>query len=177
MSGRMSDAQARLNLASLRNKTSPPLHWRTSFFADDTLVICSCGKHAEECMSSIEDCGREYGLQIRWGKVQLVDVCTEQALEAPRGAPLTHTESMVDLGSTLHASGKYCTEVARRIGCATADFRTVSAVWKHASISKTRKFEIVDAIIISESRYSTASARPAKRDLRKLDGFQWPFHG
>ena len=113
-------------------------------FADDTLVIGGCGGHVEEYMSSIEECGRECGLQIHWGKVQLVGVFTEQALKTPGGAALTPTESMVYLGSTLHASGKYCTEIARKIECATADSRILSAVWKHAPISKTRKLQTFD---------------------------------
>ena len=53
--------------------------------ADDTVILGVTGQHVEEYMASIEAHGKEYGLQIHWGKVQLVTVCGDQALHTPDG--------------------------------------------------------------------------------------------
>ena len=108
----------------------------------------------------------------RLGKVQLVSVCTDQALHSPDGTQSIPKEAIVYLGSTLHGNGKFVPEVARKIGAATADFNALTRVWRHAAISKSRKLQIFDAVIMSKLRYSVASACLLKRDLRRLDGFQ-----
>ena len=78
---------------------------------------------------------------------------------------------MVYLGGTLHSNGKFGAELARKLGIATADFKTLSTICKHTQLTTTRKLAIFDAIVVSRLRYATASAWLSKGDLRKLDGF------
>ena len=41
-------------------------------FADDTLLISRRGAHLEEYMRVVEEKGKDYGLQMHWGKVALI---------------------------------------------------------------------------------------------------------
>ena len=141
-------------------------------FADDTLLISTSGQHIEEYMAAVTECGSHYGLQIHWDKVYYVPVCTQQQVRNPSGEPILPQESMVYLGSTIHSSGKFGCEVGRKIGKATAAFRSLQTVWKHASISQKRKLQLFESLVQSQLRYAVASAWLLKADLRRLDGFQ-----
>jgi len=165
----MSDAQACLSSKARLDLAKGALE--DILFADDTLVIGSCGSHVEEYMAAIEKQGHEYGLQVHWGKTQLVTACIQQQLTCPNGQPLPNSQSMIYLGSTIHSNGKFSSEVARKLGIAAADFRALNVVWKHAALAKARKLAIFDAVVVSRLRYSTASAWLSKGDLRRLDGF------
>ena len=140
-------------------------------FADDTLLISCSGSHLQEYMAAVEKCGADYGLQIHWGKVHLVPVGSEQDIHGPAGQEIPPQESMVYLGSSIHAGGKSSSEVARKIGCATAEFNSLEVVWKRSSMSTRRKLQLLDACILSKLRYGIASAWLLKADLRRLDGF------
>ena len=141
-------------------------------FADDTLLISNCGRHMEEYMNAVMETGAEYGLQIHWGKVQLVQVCTDQPVHAHNGDRIKAQESMLYLGSTIHGNGRFGCEVGRKIGAAAGDFKALQRVWKHAAISRDRKLQLYDSLIQSKLRYAVASAWLLKADLRRLDGFQ-----
>ena len=145
--------------------------WDDVLFADDTLVIGSCGLHVEEYMGAIEGCGREYGLQVHWGKIQVVPICSGESLSAPGGQQLENSQSLMYLGSAISSDGRYGTELARKIGAAFADLACLSAMWRHSAIPAARKMSIFDAVIVSKLRYSAASAWLSKGCLRKLDGF------
>jgi hypothetical protein len=54
-------------------------------FADDALLISRHGKHIEEYMAAVEQKGLDYGLQVHWGKIHLVRVCSAEAVKAPSG--------------------------------------------------------------------------------------------
>ena len=123
-------------------------------------------------MTAVTGCGSHYGLQVHWGKVHYVPVCTRQAVRAPDGQLIPPQDSMMYLGATIHGSGRFGCEVARKIGSARADFRTLQTVWNHASVSRHRKVQLFDSLIQSKLRNATASAWLLKADLRRLDGFQ-----
>ena len=122
--------------------------------------------------NSVTKCGEQYGLQVHWGKVHLVPVCTDQSVTNLDGVQIAPQESLVYLGATIHANGKFGCEVARKIGAATATFKTLELVWKHASISTNRKLRLFDSLIQSRLRYAVASAWLLKSDLRRMNGFQ-----
>ena len=143
-----------------------------TLFADDTLLIGRCGEHIEEYMAQVELKGRDYGLQVHWGKVCLVKVCADSPIHGPSGQVLEAKDSMLYLGSTIHANGKFGCEVSRKIGAASAEFKLLHRVWKNASIPKRRKLQIFDAMILSKLRYALSSSWLVKADLRRLDGFE-----
>ena len=169
MSALMTDAQAQLSTCSQAALSNGYLE--DILYADDTLIIGRVGAHVKEYMKAIEQCGHECGLKIHWGKVQLVKVRTNEELTGPDGQILSDKQSMIYLGSTVHADGRFRADVGRKLGAATADFQALVAVWKNAGISSFRKLEIFDAVVVSKLLYSTSSAWLTKGDLRKLDGF------
>jgi hypothetical protein len=65
-----------------------------TLFADDTLLIGRCGEHIEEYMAQVELKGRDYGLQVHWGKVCLVKVCADSPIHGPSGQVLEAKDSM-----------------------------------------------------------------------------------
>jgi hypothetical protein len=54
-------------------------------FADDTLLVGSCGQYVEEYMAAIEKVGFDYGLQIHWGKVNLLAIGICAKVRSPTG--------------------------------------------------------------------------------------------
>ena len=56
-----------------------------TLFADDTVLIARCGEPIEEYMAQFQFKGKDYGLQVHWGEVCLVKVCTNPAVHGPFG--------------------------------------------------------------------------------------------
>ena len=101
-----------------------------ALFADDTLLISSAGTHLEEYMAAVEKKGGDYGLQMHWGKVCLIRVGADTPVHKPRGEHIPAKPSMLYLGSTVHANGKFGCEVSRKIGAASGEFKFLDRVWK-----------------------------------------------
>ena len=139
-------------------------------YADDTLILGSTANHVGEYMQVIEARGRKDGLQIHWGKVELVRVCTRQPLYLPDGTAFEAKECMVYLGSTL-PSGRSVTEISRRIGQAASKFKLLSTVWKNAAVSLKRKLAVFNSVVLSRLTYALSSAWLLQADLRRLNGF------
>ena len=78
---------------------------------------------------------------------------------------------MLYLGATVNADGKFGTELSRRIGMATAEFKQLRALWKNSSVTAARKLTVFDAVVTSKLLYAVASAWLTKGDRRRLDGF------
>jgi hypothetical protein len=169
MSVLMTDAQNSLSAAAKSEIAKGTLE--DVLFADDTLVIGKSSEHVEEYMAAVERCGQEYGLSIHWGKVHFLAVPSDHNLKAPDGRTLPCHQSILYLGCTIHRTGKFTVEVTRKIGTATADFKTLNSVWKHAALSNARKLNIFEAVIVSRLLCCIASSWLSKGDLRKLDGF------
>ena len=165
----MEDARALLS-AELRQAISAG-NLEEVLYADDTLVIGACGKHVQEYMAKIEACGHHYGLQIHWGKVQVLAVCTDESVQDPSGNRIQPSNSMLYLGAAVHSNGRASTEMGRRIGAAAKDFKQLSAVRKHASLNLHRKLELFESMVLSKLGYAMASLWLTKSDLRRLDGF------
>jgi hypothetical protein len=119
-------------------------------FADDTLLISRVGEHLEEYMKAVEKHGKDYGLQVHWGKVHLMAVKSNQRLRAPNGSHLHPTASMVYLGSTVHEDGKFGCEVSRKIGAAGATFRSFCEVLRSTNLPMSQKLHIFDATVTQE---------------------------
>ena len=166
----MTDARATLSGAATAACDRDELE--DTLFADDTLLISRCASHLEEYMAAVEEKGRDYGLQVHWGKVHLISIDLEVQIRAPSGDAIPPKTSMLHLGSTIHADGKYGCEVSRKIGAARAEFRALLPVWKSPVLAKSRKMFLFEVLITSMLRYGTASAWLSKSDLRRIDGFQ-----
>ena len=124
-------------------------------------------------MARVEEKGRDYGLQMHWGKVCLVRVgSATQQLHTPQGEPIQAQDSMLYLGSTVHANGKFGCEISRKIGFVRAEFDFLHRIWKSSALPQSRKLQIFDALILCKLRYGVASSWLSKSELRRLDGFE-----
>ena len=83
-------------------------------------------------------------------------------IRARDGADVRQRESMVYLGASLSADGRVDSEVARRIGAARADFRTLQRVWAHASLAVKDKVRIYEACIAPSLTYGLQTAWPPR---------------
>ena len=75
------------------------------------------------------------------------------------------------MGGLLTADGHAVSEVLRRIGAATGDFRALQKMWGHASIGKKRKLQLLHALVASKLQYSLSTLWLVSAQLRRIDGF------
>ena len=140
-------------------------------YADDTLVVGTATAHVQEFVQAISKAGQAYGLELHVKKFQLLQ--TGRQAEVQIGDRCVQCEeSLVYLGSTLTADGKMATELSRRIGLASAEFRAVRQVWRHSVLSRRWRLHVFSALIESKLLYGLSAGCCLKADLRRLDGFQ-----
>ena len=75
------------------------------------------------------------------------------------------------LGAALSADGFCDNELARRIGMAKADFRSLCKIWRHSMLPWQRKLAIV-MLIESKLTYGLATVCLTIAQQRRLNGFQ-----
>ena len=102
----------------------------------------------------------------------MLPVRTTAAILKPDGSAVAVKDSLLYLGSSLDADGRNGSEVSRRLGMAKADFSTLSKVWAHSSLSRSRKLDILRSCIESKLMYGLAVMTLTKVELRRIDGFQ-----
>ena len=68
-------------------------------------------------------------------------------------------------------SGSSASSVGRRIGEAKSTFSSLCAVWKHASISKSRKVQIYEACVISKMPFPLECECLRQADKVRLNAF------
>lgn len=140
-------------------------------FADDTLILGVKGAHLQEFTSAVVAVGQEFGLELHWGKVQLVSANSDEQLLKPDGTRLAKSPSMIYLGGLIHETGITAMELSRRIGACSSYFRSLSRLWKHANISRAQKFKFFTALVASKLLYGLSTMWLGISEQRKLDGF------
>ena len=163
------DARAELSVRSGKQPHNTCLG--EILYADDTLLVDTHGGVAEEYMRCVSDVGLECGLALNPGKTEVLCCRCNDRIRTRDGADVTQRESMVYLGASLSADGRVDSEVARRIGAARSDFRTLQRVWAHASLAVKDKVRIYEACVVSSSTYGLQAAWLPVAARRRLDGF------
>jgi len=141
-------------------------------YADDTLLLSVSAKSLERFLVAVSNAGASYGLELHWGKLQLINVRCHDPVRRPDLSRIEPQQSLLYLGSVVAADGRISNELARRLGFANSEFRKLSRLWRHSRLGRTRKVEIFNAVVVSILMYGLASAWLLKSDQRKLDGFQ-----
>ena len=141
-------------------------------YADDTLVIGAAEGRVQELLDSIATIGGNYSMELHWSKFQLLQVNGTYRLSAPDGSVIAPSEVMTYLGAAIYADGGVKSELNRRIGTAWADFSKLARLWRHTSLTRTRKLQIFNAVIASRLLYSLNSAWLNVAEIRRLNGFQ-----
>ena len=141
-------------------------------YADDTLLLGVSAPFVTEFINAVETAGKQYGLELHYGKLQLLQVGCDSSVHQPDGQCLERRAEMSYLGTVLNEHGYISSELNRRIGCAKSDFTALAKVWNHATVSRSRKVRLYSSLIESKLLYSLVCTCPTKADLRRLDGFQ-----
>ena len=102
----------------------------------------------------------------------MLQVHCNQPIRNTSGAQIATADNLVYLGAILAANGRVGSEIARRIGMAEGEFRTLAKVWKHTSLTRPRKIRAYAALVESRLLYGLATTCFTKAELRRLDGFQ-----
>jgi len=141
-------------------------------YADDTLLISVSAPRLERLLGAVREAGEAMGLELHMDKFQLLKVRCDGDVQRPDGAVIDAKSSFLYLGTTVSDDGKVGSELARRMGMAGADFRHLTQLWRHSSISVCRKVELFNAIIVSKFMYGLSSLWLNASERRRLDGFQ-----
>jgi hypothetical protein len=141
-------------------------------YADDTLLLSVNSGSLERLLAAVSDAGARYGLELHWGKLQLMRVRCEDTVRKPEGGCIESKPGLSYLGTVISEDGRIGKELARRIGAAHSDFRSLVRLWRHTSVRRVRKLEIFNAVIVSRLLYGLSSAWLNTSERRRLDGFQ-----
>ena len=126
-------------------------------FADDTLLIDVLGPNLQHYMDLIVQFGSQYGLSINWKKVEIMTVRCDAQISSADGKILDPKASLAYLGATIHNSGVIDSELNRRLGMASQDFKALKSIWNHTNLSCLQKFAIYRACICSKLFYGLQS--------------------
>ena len=140
-------------------------------YADDTLLVGPRGQQIEKYLSCIVDCGRKYGLEMNWKKVELMRIKTTDNVASPDGQNLAPKSSFIYLGTSIAANGNVDSELARRLGMARADFDKIHQVWSHTRLTKWKKYQIYTTCVVSRLLYGLQITWLGKAARQRLDGF------
>ena len=81
------------------------------------------------------------------------------------------SDSIDYLGGLLFSSACSGSELARRIGLASAEFRSWQKLWGHASFERNEKLKFLDAFVVSKLLYGLTTVVLVKAQKRRLDSF------
>ena len=140
-------------------------------YADDTILFDVHASNVQKYMDVIIAVGGDYGLKINWKKVEVFGVRCNPEIFTTDGLPVEQKELITYLGALISADGFIQSEINRRIGMAGADFRILSVVWSHASVTIYEKYRIYVTCIVSKLLYGLQTSWLTKDQRNKLDGF------
>ena len=156
---------------SYGNVLKAPFNIHDLIYADDTLLIDRSSEQVQKYMEAVICSGAEYGLAINWAKVDTFGIRCETKVKTMVGEWIQQKSSIQYLGALISADGTIQSEVNRRIGMASADFKLLDILWTHSNVCRKEKYQIYLACIISKLLYGLHTAWLTKAQNNKLDGF------
>jgi hypothetical protein len=165
----LEDARSSLSLEA--SEALNGSHMFEILYADDTLIMGSRADLVEEFAAAVEKAGNNYGMTLHWGKTQALSICTDSGLRRPDVSRIESKGSLQYLGGCISDDGRVDSELSRKIGVATGDFRSLSSAWGHAGISRRQKVRYLQSIIVSKLLYGLSSVWLVTAQRRRLDGF------
>ena len=140
--------------------------------ADDTLLVGTSQQHVQDLLDAVAKADRNYGLELHSSMFQLLRIGGAYHLKAPDGSIISPTQVMTYLGATIYSDGGFKRELNRRLGAAWAEYSKLERLWNHTALSKERKIQVYNAIVISRLLYGLSSAWLNVAEIRRLNGFQ-----
>jgi hypothetical protein len=141
-------------------------------YADDTLLLSVSDAHLNEYLHAVAAAGARYGMELHWGKFQLLPVQCTPKVHTPDGQRIPLKSRMEYLGTILTDDLHDHHELVRRIALAKADFIALETVWGRSALTWRRKLGIYSCLIQSKLLYSLSSVCLTVAQIRKLNGFQ-----
>ena len=141
-------------------------------YADDTLLLSIDAPCLGRYLAAVSACGAKFGLELHAGKYQLLQVLCDSPVKRPDGTVIAPAEQMVYLGTMVSSDGRIAQELARRLGMASAEFRTLARVFKHSGLSHQRKLQVFHAMVLTKLLYGLCTGWLNTAERRRLDGFQ-----
>ena len=140
-------------------------------YADDTLLLGLEEGPLQEFLDSVSQVGGRFGMELHRAKFQLLGVNMTCKLLTPGGEAIPTSELLSYLGANIYADGGIKSEVNKKLGIAWGDFNKLVRVWKHTSLTKERKLQVFQSVIIGRVLYGLSSAWLNAAELRRLNGF------
>jgi len=141
-------------------------------YADDTLLLSVSARSLERFLEAVSSAGSAYGLELHWGKLQLIKIRCNDHVRRPDGTRISPQSELMYLGSAVSDDGRAKRELSRRVGMAAGEFRQLSRLWRHSRLDRARKLEIFNAVILPKLLYGLAAAWLNTAEQRKINGFQ-----
>ena len=141
-------------------------------YADDTLLVGVAPKLVAEYLQAVAQAGKRYGLELHYGKFQLLGVRCDSGISTADGRRIDPSQSIGYLGTTLDSGGLVNSELSRRMGAAKADLHALARVWTRSSLSCRQKVRIFRALIEPKLLHGIAACAFNVRQQRQLNGFQ-----
>ena len=140
-------------------------------YADDTLLMGVRADHVSKLAEAVEVVGARFGMTLHWGKTQALSVRSSTKLTTSAGEIITPSPSLIYLGALLSDDARLDSEISRRLGAASAVFRSLQAVWSHAGLPICRKLQFLQSLVVSRLLYGLSSAWLIKAQIRRIEGF------
>lgn len=102
-------------------------------YADDTLLVGEKQRPLQAFLDAVACVGRRFGLELHWGKFQMIQIGTAAKLVDPGGSQINAKEAMTYLGATVASQASVSSEFHRGIGRADAEYSKLTQLWKHTS--------------------------------------------
>ena len=97
-------------------------------YADDTLLMAVRDDLLSEYVNAVAAAGKRYGMELHWGKFQLLQVQCHSRVLTPDGSQIAARDGMDYLGTVLSHDGLPGHEIGRRIGISKRDFLALNKV-------------------------------------------------
>jgi hypothetical protein len=141
-------------------------------YADDTLLLSVSPASLQRFLRAVSEAGATYGLELHWGKLQLLQVRCDDEVQRPDSSSIDPQEDLVYLGTVISSDGRLSKELARRLGMAYGAFRDLSCLWRHSTLGRRRKIELFNSLVVSKLLYGLAACWLNVSERRRIDGFQ-----
>ena len=163
--------KARLKLSPGALKAARQHNLFDVLYADDTIILGMSPAHVSEFAAAVGEAGAEFGMTLHWGKTQGLAVCSKSVLYGPDGSAIEDSGSLVYLGGLVTADGRTDSELSRRVGLAAGEYRKLAKMWNHANLTRKRKVELLNALVVSKLTYGLSTLWLVLSQRRRLDGF------
>ena len=134
----MCDAKEQLR-ATYGDIFAKEIHIHELLYVDDILLLDIIGDALEKYMWMVINVGKQYGLQLNWKKVELMSVRSSCEVHDALGNLLNSKDQFAYLGAQINSDGRIDSELGRRLGLASADFKLLKRIWIYSNLNIDRK--------------------------------------